>query len=565
MGTRRMNASSGRNPIFWNLAILKDWKRPDFVLWTGILIFCVWLAIGLNFFDDYGGFTDELVEVQTASVNVKYIFSKLPMLADVRSLKLPMYGELDELPDLLTYKDRVYGVTALLPTVFINLLPGVSLNLAQFLKFRRLYIFLTVVFAAGCFFVYLRRRCRGGWTPVFGLAVLILSPRFFAESFYNSKDIVFFAWFLIALSCCGAYMVDRSRRAIGFFLPAFALTANARYFGFGLLPAFLALIALTEARAGRPLKEILRLEFLTLVGSVACFYLVSPYLWEMNLGSILSGLTFVTNLPGIGDAELFLGTLVAPRDVPLYLAVWIGITTPVFYLLLFLIGVGGAISSVVRQNGLVKVSGGVLFDLFSLGLILVYYALIVLSKATIYHGWRHAYFLYAPMLVLIASGFDRLSTAIGRKPAWAKVGRGIVIAGCVLSFGFTALWIAANHPLDFAYFNAIGRPIASGFSRDSWGVGSRPCIEYLAHATSKEQLQFGVNEDLTYGASEFTLWALPESVSSRFRVVWKTENADAFCYSYKNYPGNDYQRPGFRLVKTFFVDGAAVVGAYVRE
>lgn len=33
----------------------------------------------------------------------------------------------------------------------------------------------------------------------------------------------------------------------------------------------------------------------------------------------------------------------------------------------------------------------------------------------------------------------------------------------------------------------------------------------------------------------------------------------------KNYPGNDYQRPGFRLVKTFFVDGAAVIGAYVRE
>ena len=108
-----------------------------------------------------------------------------------------MYGELDELPDLLTYKDRVYGVTALLPTVFINLLPGVSLNLAQFLKFRRLYIFLTVVFAAGCFFVYLRRRWQCGWTPVFGLVVLILSPRFFAESFYNSKDIVFFAWFQI--------------------------------------------------------------------------------------------------------------------------------------------------------------------------------------------------------------------------------------------------------------------------------------------------------------------------------------------------------------------------------
>lgn len=531
----------------------------DVRFWVGLAVFFVWFAIGLKFHNDYGGFTDELVEIQTAAVNVKYIFSKIPALASVESLPLPAYGDFRELPELLTYKDRVYGVTALLPTLFVNYLPGVSLDLRAYLNFRRLYIFGTVFFAAICFYLFLRKRYPNSWTPIIGLLMMIASPRFFAESFYNSKDIVFYAWFLITLCCCGWYTIARSRRAVACFCLAFALTANARYFGAGLLPAFMTLIAVSEWAAGRSIRATLRLEILTLIGALGSFYFVSPYLWEFNLDSIISGLTFVTNLPGVGDSELFLGRFVAPRDVPYYLAVWIAITTPLVCLGFFLIGSFKSLFALFHSRTLRRLAREDIFGVFNFGLIAVYYALIVLSKATIYHGWRHAYFLYAPMLLLMAVGFDWL---IRRVPAYPF--RGCVFALCAVSFFLTGNWILKNHPLDFAYFNQIGRPIASRFSRDSWGVGSRPCILYLANAIGKDVIDFGVNEDLTWGASEFTLWALPESVSERFHIVWQTEHADAFCYSYKNHPGNDYARPGFRLLKTFYVDEYAVAGAYER-
>lgn len=534
-------------------------KSELIVICACLALFLGWLAVGSRYFDDYGGFTDELVEVQTGAVNLKYAASVIPMLSNLKTLQLPMYGELDDLPDLLTYKDRVYGVTSLLPTFLVNLIPGISLDLRTYLKFRRLFIFLMFGFGAACFTLYLLRRYPKRWVAPMGLMVLILSPRFFAESFYNSKDIVFFTWFLISLSCVGWYSLNRSRRALGFFCLTFGLTANARYFGIGLLPAVLALIAVIEVQAKQSLKELLRLEGLVLTGSLGVFYLASPYLWAFDWASIWSGLTFVTNLPGIGDGELFWGKLIAPRELPYYLAVWIGITTPLFYLVLALTGACGSLGEWVKSRSLMKLPRETIFDLFCLTLFLVYYALIVISKATIYHGWRHAYFLYAPMLVLIASGLAKIMTA-----RYAAVRLSAVLA-CVLTFAMTVRWIAVNHPLDFAYFNALGRPIASGFSRDSWGVGSRPCIEYLASTLSDEQIDFGVNEDLTWGAAEFTLWALPDSVAERFNVIWQTDHAEAFCFSYKNTAGNDYQRDGFRLMKTFFVDGAAVVGAYQRE
>lgn len=539
-------------------------KRRIFTSKYAVICACLaislgWLGVGSRFFDDYGGFTDELVEVQTGAVNLKYAASVIPALSNLSSLQLPMYGDFEDLPELLTYKDRVYGVTSLLPTFLVNLISGVSLDLRTYLKFRRLFIFLMFGFGAACFTLFLFRRYPSRWVAPIGLMILILSPRFFAESFYNSKDIVFFTWFLVSLSCVGWYSIAGSRRALGFFCLAFGLTANARYFGIGLLPAVIAFIAVIELQAKRSLAEILRLEGLVTVGSLGVFYLASPYLWAFDWASIWSGLTFVTNLPGIGDGELFFGKLVAPRDLPHYLAVWIGITTPLVYLLLSLIGAFGSLGTWVKSRSLMKLPRETIFDLFCFALFLVYYALIVISKATIYHGWRHAYFLYALMLMLIVSGLAKLLAA---RHAAIRISAVLALG---LTFAMTARWIAVNHPLDFAYFNALGRPIASDFSRDSWGVGSRPCIAYLASTLSDERIDFGVNEDLTWGAAEFTLWALPDSVAARFNVIWQTDHAEAFCFSYKNTAGNDYQRDGFRLMKTFFVDGAAVVGAYQRE
>ena len=55
------------------------------VICACLAVFFGWLAVGSRFFDDYGGFTDELVEVQTGAVNLKYAASVIPTLSDLKT------------------------------------------------------------------------------------------------------------------------------------------------------------------------------------------------------------------------------------------------------------------------------------------------------------------------------------------------------------------------------------------------------------------------------------------------------------------------------------------------
>ncbi|HRY21865.1 MAG TPA: hypothetical protein P5198_10150, partial [Flexilinea sp.] len=93
---------------------------------------------------------------------------------------------------------------------------------------------------------------------------------------------------------------------------------------------------------------------------------------------------------------------------------------------------------------------------------------------------------------------------------------------------------------------------------------SKSCLLYLYNAVQVGEIRVGVNSDLTYGSAEITLLRMPEAFRKRFTPVWQMKNADYLCYSYKNTPGNDYQIPDFAVMKTFMVDGYAVMGVYQR-
>lgn len=516
-----------------------------------LLLFLLILVIASSVFDDYGGYTDELVEIQTSVVNVKYVFSKIPWLKDKSGLNLPIYNDFATIPELQTYKDRTYGTTVMLPTILVSDLFNKPVSLSNLLKIRRIYVFLNFYLALICFYFLLKVRFKNELISLSGVVMLTLTPRFFAESFYNCKDIIFFSWFMISFCALGFYSFGKEKLGTVLFVFAFGLTVNSRFYGLILLPAFWYMVILKNGIR----KSIRQLTLVTLL-SFAWIFVLSPYLWEFNWKQIISGLTFVTNLPGVGDAELFMGRLIAPRDVWYYLPVWMGITIPILYLVLFFIG---AISIFTQ-----KTSQDVRFAWLSLMILLGSMAAIILSRATIYHGWRHAYFLYAPLIYLSVCGLEFLwgilvPSAIGR-----RVKKGILICCLGLSFISTGSWMFDNHPFDFVYFNEIGRRYAHQFTRDYWGVASKSCLLYLNSAVQDETIRVGINADLTYGAAEFSLMRLPESIRDRFEPIWQTKHADYLCFSYKNTPGNEHEIPEFEVMKTFMVDGYAVEGVYRR-
>jgi hypothetical protein len=530
------------------------------------LLFLIMLPISWILHDNYGGYTDELIEIETAAVNAKYIAQKLPFLSFLTDLRLPIYNEPEVLPKLLAYDNRAYGTAVMMPTILVNRLPGVSLNLSQLLNFRRFYIFLNYWLAGLIFCYVLCLRSRSWLVPLAGFFVYFLTPRFFAESFYNCKDLIFFSWFLISLCGLAWYQYRRSRIGLALFAVAFGLAVNTRYYGaiLGIMLIGLWAANFTSDRASQRNETVPVL--LAGIGALLSFYLFTPLIWELDFGAIVGGFQRISTLPTIGDAELFMGRLVAPRDVWYYIPVWIGITIPVLYLVFWFFGSIDSIRSIRQLRERTDFEKRVLrFDLACLITLIVVLLLVILVKATFYHAWRHTYFLYALMLPLIVRGFENAAGLFTEKTE-LTLRQGIVVGLCLISFANTSLWMVRNHPLDFVYFNEIGRHFATSFSRDYWGVGSKNCILTLAGMIPEgRQAQLGVNADLTYGSAEFTLIRLPESIQAKFKPVWQNHNADYLCYSYKNAPGNNFAIEGFIQIQALQVDGFDVVGIYQKK
>ncbi len=545
-----------------------------------ILFFILLFLAGWVLHDDYGGFTDEIIEIRTAAINAKYILTKVSPTLPLESLEVPTVGTLDQVEDLPIYEDRIYGTAAMLPTVLIALIPGVHFDTASFLDFRRFYTFLQFFLALIAFYLLLQARFDSIFTAMAGTLMLTLTPRFFAESFYNCKDMVFFSWFLISLCGTGLYLIRRSKWGLALFALGFALAANTRAAGIVLLPAFLFACFFT-LRKEPGMKKYIPV-FITILIALALFFVVTPFLWEAPLENIQVIIRFSsdeltereitilteTGLPPLGEAELFMGREVAPKQVWYYLPVWMGITIPVLYLIFLFIEAGWIIITIVknlRHSANIDMPfSKVFFDLFCLLLLTGGLAGLILAKVNLYHGWRHAYFLYAPLIYLAAAGFGNLLEVPCASKRFGQAKNLFLSVILGISFIVTGLWMLRNHPLDFVYFNEIGRGSAQQFARDYWGVASKRCVLDLLKEYDGRRIQLGLNADMTWGSTEFSLMRLPLEQQKKFDPVWQTKYAEYLCFSYKNTAGNDHPIADFEIIKTYQVDGYDVAGIYKR-
>ena len=542
------------------------------------VFFILLLGIALILHDDYGGFTDEILEIQTAAVNAKYILSKFPAWFANADISIPIIGELQNMPDLLSYDDRTYGTAVMMPSLFLNQIPGVNLNAAQFLNFRRFYTFLNFYLAMIAFFILLNIRFKNTLIAMTGTVMLMLTPRLFAESFYNCKDIIFFSWVMICICGIGWYMMTDLRWGLVLFCLGFAFAANTRMAGFLLWPAFLIVTSLNHRIRKIRNPNAIRSWIIALIFSLVLFYTITPYLWDSPISRLFEGIRFSSSqvterestllteagLKPLGQAELFLGNYVDTKQVWYYLPVWMGITIPLFYILLFLAAcfrIGSSFLPTIRQQ---KLCADLLFDWFCLAFFLTGLIGIIILKMNLYNGWRHAYFLYAPFIYLAVFGFHALLSIPAKNHVMMTCKNAALLGMMMYSFFSTGSWVIKNHPLEFVYFNEIGRNYAQQFSRDYWGVASKSCVLDLLKEFNGRRISLDLNADYTWGSIEYSLMRLPQKEQDKFDPVWKTENAEYLCYSYKNISGNQHSIPDFEIIKTYTIDGYDVAAIYKR-
>jgi hypothetical protein len=358
----------------------------------------------------------------------------------------------------------------------------------------------------------LAARFLGLWPGVLAMVLLALSPRYFADSMNNPKDLPFAAMSVMALyyiSTVSARWPYVSASTAIKIAVSLALALNIRvgallYLGyFGVLIA--SLIVIERGTNWRRLADTAA----RVAGVAAAMLLLGTVFWPWAGGAPLvrpfQALLGAASYPWDG-AMLFNGAEYRATKLPWYYAPWwFLISTPPVVL------TGAALSALFvssRDDALRRVG---------LWAIVVFpVAAGIIMGSTLYDGVRHLLFIYPVLVVLAVAGWTGVLS--GSRPAWLRWGAGF---GLAVGLASVLIFDLRSHPNQGVYFNGLVGGPRGAFKRydmDYWGNCVLQAVDWSAELARSYGTALSISGNP---------WALVQLNADRFPELY-------FTYPHRN-------------------------------
>ena len=492
--------------------------------WLVPAFFAAVLLLGLLLFRDYGLSIDENQSRDNGMISLKLVAQKIAPAWVAADREFDRYYV-----PLAEYYDRDYGVAFETPLCLLERWLHLADGGDKFL-FRHWCTFLVCFGGLIAVYQLAARRFRDWRLGLLAALWLLLSPRLFAESFYNDKDAVFMALFAVATNT-GVRLLLRptAGRALWHAL-ACAVTIDVRIMGVLLPLATAGLLAWRGARGEVRGPRAAGVGLLYLGAMTGGVVLLWPYLWPAPLQNFLLAFQKMSTFRW-GGTVLYFGHLVAATDLPWHYAlVWLGITTPLLYLAAGLAGIGLVGRQLLRQRWRLWHDEQGLQDVLFLALFVGPLLAVIVLHSVLYDGWRQLYFIYPAFLLLAVRGWR---AAVRWRPRW-RAWPGALYAATALSLLLTAAQIVRDHPLQNVYFNLLAGPnVGERFELDYWGLGYRQDVEYIATHDMRPTIRVYAPGP---SSADFNRLMLPTYQRDRLLFVERPDSADYFVTNYRWHP-----------------------------
>jgi len=442
------------------------------------IFFMVLLCLGLFIYQDYGISIDEPAQRLIGATNINHIAHKFNIQSLLNNEALAQFPK-----NLSQITDRDYGVIFELPAIVIEL--AFNLKQDRDIYFAR-HLFNFLFFCAGVLAVYkmAARRFSDWRIGLIAATFLILSPRIFADAFYNSKDLVFLSVFAIAMNTTISFVIKPNWKGAILHGLVCAIAIDTRLMAV-IIPALtIIVLGIKTLKEESGLTKLLSNIALFLFTCAIFTILFWPFLWDGPLSNFAQAFSNMAKFRWAPEF-MFQGAIVKATNLPwYYIPAWIGISTPILYLILFCIGALKTLAELIHNHWRIWENQNQLQDLIFLCLLLGPIAAIIILHSILYNGWRHIYFLYPAFILITTHGLVYLHRQLHNKFIQAILS--IVV---LISCSQTIHWMIINHPLQNIYFNAFAKNWDREFEVDYWGLANKIALERILKINKEGHLK----------------------------------------------------------------------------
>ena len=208
------------------------------------LFFLIIFFVGILIYKDYGISWDEKISRNYGLVSGNYILKKIlpeknyiQILSKIVSKETSIENVNKNIPDLVSYTDRAYGVAFELPVTFFEIILNLKdNNIYYFRHFASFFLFfVSLIF----FFKIIKNRTNSNLCGLLGCSLIIVHPHIFSHSFFNSKDIPLMSFMIISLYFGFKFISMQNIKYAILFSFFTALAFSTRIIGIIILPCLL--------------------------------------------------------------------------------------------------------------------------------------------------------------------------------------------------------------------------------------------------------------------------------------------------------------------------------------
>jgi tetratricopeptide (TPR) repeat protein len=508
------------------------WQSPYF---PGLLLFAISLIIAFITYKDYGVGWDEPGQRYPGILSYDYIFHGSQELFNTPN---DNHGAGFEL--LLAVIEKWMNITDVRDIYFM----------------RHLVTNICFLFSLFCAYVLIYRLFKNKFLASVGFLMLLLAPRIYAHSFFNSKDIPFMFMVTICLAY-GQYAFEKNKTSAYLILGLLCGYATSiRIMGIllgGVLFFFLVLDLMTSYRnKEKPKKPLINIAVFS-AGFVFLLYLGWPYLWKHPIEYFIESYTHLSHFDFRGS-NLVNGKYEVASKLPwTYFPTWFLISNPEIWLLTGFAGMVWIIIDFFRKPmQFLRNTPERNFILYLVCFIAPIFAVIVLHSV-IYDDWRHLYFVYPEFVLMAVYCIHKL---------YQTKYKMVIVSVCALEVAVTGFFMIGNHPYNQVYFNNLvshaPEYLRKNYELDYWGCSYKQGMDYLLAKYPGKVIKIYCENRTLY---DNNLMLLPEEERGRIQLT-DPENADFFITNFRNHA---YDYPAQAVEYSIKVLNSTILCIYRQE